>query len=102
MNITTKLFQSNLFQAVIDHVQCGPLLTYKENTLPAGYKVGDEISDRLTLAGAGWPLDDIAVPGPAFQDGVCLGRIGGYYMEPVIRAASIDTILFKVAGLIAE
>src|ERR1700722_18167429 len=102
MNVTTKLLQPHLFQPVIDHVQCGPLLTYKENALPAGYKVGDEIGDRLALAGAGRPLDDIALPRPAFQDGVCLGGIGGYNMEPVIRAASIDTIRFKAAGLIAE
>src|ERR1700722_16502942 len=102
MYVTTKLLQPNLFQPVIHHVQCGPLLTYKENALPAGYKIGDEIGDRLTLAGAGRPLDDIAMPRPAFQDGVCLGGIGVYYMEPVIRAAAVDTILFKVTRLVAE
>ena len=74
MDITAKLFEPHLFQPVVDHIECGAFFTHKENVLAAGHKIGDQIGDRLALAGAGRPLDNITFSSPAFQDRLRLRR----------------------------
>src|SRR5579871_3585144 len=85
-----------------DHVESSSFLADEEDVLSPGHKVGDQVGDRLALSCARRPLDDIAVAGPALQDGPGLGRVGGDYMEPVFGVVAVKRVLRVDPRLPAE
>src|SRR5215831_3104217 len=102
MNIAAQLFQAHLLQPVIDHVEGCPFLTDEKYALPPRRKICNEIGDRLALACSGRTLDDIAVPGPALQDGPGLSRVRTDNMEPIVRPVAVEWMFGKDAWLISE
>src|SRR5262245_2944499 len=76
MNERANVTKADLLEPMEYDVQSCAFLADEQHALSAGHVVGDEVGDRLRLAGAGWSLDNITLTGPGSGNGLRLARVG--------------------------
>jgi len=76
-------------QAPEDDLQGRALLRDEEDRAPVGQRVGDQVGDRLGLAGSGRALQDEAVPLLGREHGGQLGRVGIQGAEDLARRSLV-------------
>ncbi len=77
--------EPHLHEPRVHHVERGALLAHEQHTAPVGDGVGDEVRDRLGLAGARWPLDHERGAAPRACDRGRLCRVREHHVVPLLE-----------------
>ena len=84
MEFETERAQAAFLEAVVDHVQGGSFLGDEQDLLAVRGCVGDDVRDRLRLAGSGRTLDDQILALARRGDDLGLGGVGVQNMPQIL------------------
>ena len=102
MQVEDEVGQADLLEALEDGVDRRALLGDEQHRLAARDEAGDEVADRLALAGAGRPLDDEVLAAQHLVDREVLARVGIQDQEFVGRRCLIGQCRVDVDPAIAD